>query len=325
MIVPRYWAEGRAQHREKGRQVTVRRFGWSNVSLGEAQANADSRAADALRQVLAGENLRKHEPKLAYNGADGVPIREEIVAEHGETVITRNSYGALCLNTPNALFADVDFLPPSTAPAGCVVILLLLMLSAWQARNEGSFKTFVGLAFLSAIAGSLIAWAAPRLFLLVNGGPEKLANRRLRRFVRSHPDWRIRLYRTPAGLRALVMHRTITPTEPEVSEFFAALGTDPLYVKMCQRQRCFRARVSPKPWRIGVASHLKPRPGIWPVRPEKLRERSEWLRAYDDKSTEYASCRFEKELGDGAVNPEVQVVQRLHDQYSRAESDLPIA
>ena len=155
--------------------------------------------------------------------------------------------------------------------------------------------------------------------------PKSWRCRRLLAFARSHPDWRIRLYRTPAGLRALVMHRTFSPTEPDVTAFFSALGTDPLYVKMCQRQRCFRARVSPKPWRIGIASHLKPRPGIWPVRPERLRERSEWLGAYDDTSTAYASCRFEKEIGDGPVNPQVQAVQRLHDQYSRAESDLPIA
>jgi len=36
-----------------------------------------------------------------------VPIREEIVSRHGDTIITRNSYGARCLNTPNALFADI--------------------------------------------------------------------------------------------------------------------------------------------------------------------------------------------------------------------------
>ncbi|MEQ1893799.1 MAG: hypothetical protein ABL998_14750, partial [Planctomycetota bacterium] len=33
--------------------------------------------------------------------AEGVPIREEIVSEHDAAVITRNGYGARCLNTPN--------------------------------------------------------------------------------------------------------------------------------------------------------------------------------------------------------------------------------
>ena len=325
MIVPRYWAEGSAKHRIQGRQTTVRRFGWSHSSLQDAQANADGRAAEALRRILAGEKLQPREPKVPYNGAEGVPIREEIVAEHGDTIITRNSYGALCLNTPNVLFADVDFAPPSTVQAGCSLMFLLLVPAVWQAWNAGSFKVFIGLAVLSAIVGQLLAWAGQKLYLLLSGGPQKLASRRLLSFIKSHPGWRIRLYRTPAGLRALVMHRTFDPCETDVTTFFSALGTDPLYVKMCQRQHCFRARVSPKPWRIGIASHMKPRPGIWPVRPEGLRERSEWLAVYDEKATAFAACRFERELGDGAVNPLAQAVQRLHDQLSRSESDLPIA
>src|SRR5262245_4963295 len=110
MIVPTFWAEGRIQHRHAGRQVTVRRFGWSDESQAEAQANADSRAREALDRILTGEKLPRREPKVAYNGAQGVPIREEIVARHREIVLTRNSYGALCLNTPNVLFADVDLI-----------------------------------------------------------------------------------------------------------------------------------------------------------------------------------------------------------------------
>ena len=31
MIVPQYWAEARTRHRDRNRQVTVRRFGWSDV------------------------------------------------------------------------------------------------------------------------------------------------------------------------------------------------------------------------------------------------------------------------------------------------------
>ncbi len=325
MIVPKYWAEGRAHHRASGRQTTIRRFGWSQTSESEAQANADARAAETLRRVLAGEKLLRREPKVAYNGAEGVPIREEIVAEHGETIITRNSYGALCLNTPNVLFADVDFTLPTTIKAGCLLMLVLLVPSIWQAWNAGSVKMFIGFVVLSLLLGQLIAWSGQKLFILLNGGSKNLAARRIRAFIGSHPDWRLRLYRTPAGLRVLAMHRTFQPGEAAVVDFFHALGTDPLYVKMCQRQHCFRARVSPKPWRIGIASHMKPRPGIWPVHPQRMRGRSEWLKAYDEKAVAFASCQFDSELGEGAVHPNVQIVQRLHDQLSRAESGLPIA
>lgn len=305
--------------------MTVRRFGWSQTSEGEAQANADARAADALRRVLAGERLIRREPRVAYNGAEGVPIREEIVAEHGETIITRNSYGALCLNSPDVLFADVDFEPRSTVQAGCLIMLLLLGASAWKAWDAGSFKMFLGLAVLSTFVGHLLAWIGQKAFLLLNGGAKNLAARRVRAFVASHRDWRLRLYRTPAGLRLLAMHRPFKPDEPAVAEFFQALGTDPLYVKMCQRQHCFRARVSPKPWRIGMDTHLKPRPGIWPVRSESLPARRAWIDAYHEKAAAYSSCQFDCEMGDGPVHPGVQAVQKLHDQLSRAESGLPSA
>ena len=37
-------------------------------------------------------------------GGIGLPIREEVLARNGDDVITRNSYGARCLNEPDVLF-----------------------------------------------------------------------------------------------------------------------------------------------------------------------------------------------------------------------------
>ncbi|HNB89667.1 MAG TPA: hypothetical protein PLP91_04700, partial [Plasticicumulans sp.] len=107
MIVPAYWAEARRQQRKEGRQITVRRYGWSDASQADAQQHAETRAGEALQRLLAGERLDRREPKQPYNGADGLPIREEIVERHGTAVVTRNSYGARCLNVPDVLFADI--------------------------------------------------------------------------------------------------------------------------------------------------------------------------------------------------------------------------
>lgn len=108
MIVPGYWAEARIRHRTRNKQITIRRFGWSDISLEDAQQRADHRAAEALAMSERDPSLLRREPKTPYNGADGVPIREEIVQRHGDNIVTRNGYGALCLNTANVLFADVD-------------------------------------------------------------------------------------------------------------------------------------------------------------------------------------------------------------------------
>src|SRR5436305_1374661 len=106
MIVPEYWAEARREVRHNRKQLIVRRFGWSDESVAAAQAHADARAQDALHAIADGQALPRSERRTNY-GVDGVPIREQIVERHGDIVLTRNSYGALCLNTPDVLFADI--------------------------------------------------------------------------------------------------------------------------------------------------------------------------------------------------------------------------
>lgn len=113
MLIPSYWAEASVKARRENRQMTIRRFGWSELNQEEAQHHAESRAQEALERLMAGEKLERREPKVAYNGAQGVPIREEVLSRHSDAVITRNLYGARCLNTPNVLFADIDFVVPS--------------------------------------------------------------------------------------------------------------------------------------------------------------------------------------------------------------------
>lgn len=325
MIVPKFWAEARTQHREKGKQVTVRRFGWSQSSLEEAQANAEARAADALRKLLAGAKLDRREPKVAYNGAEGVPIREEIVAEHGDTVITRNSYGALCLNTPDVLFADVDFQERLPEGTGCSVFFASFLLAVGLGMAYLSLWLFIGILILGGLCSVVVSPLTFKLKSLFRGGSERIAKTNLSSFMAAHPDWKLRLYRTPAGLRIMAMHRLFTATEPEVEGFFKALKSDPIYVTMCQRQQCFRARVSPKPWRIGIGDHLRPRRGVWPVHKEALPSRHAWIETYQAKAAKFAACRFEAELGQGATHEKARAVQQLHDQLCRADSGLPIA
>jgi hypothetical protein len=325
MIVPQFWAEARLRDEANGRQVTVRRFGWSDESPSDAQANADARAREALVRILSGERLPRRELKRAYNGSEGVPIREEIVERHGESIITRNSYGALCLNTPNVLFADIDF---TDQPSMRLVALSMALLSVvalaigWQLRV---WQLAIAGVIAAVLAAYPIARAWTRLLLSLTGGPEQQARRRIARFLEKHPDWHLRLYLTPAGLRVLALHQTFDPNEAAVTECFHKLGVDPIYARMCRRQNCFRARVSPKPWRLGIGQHMRPRPGIWPVDPERMPERRRWIAEYEQAAQRYASCRFLEAVGSGKVDPAAREVQLLHDQHSQANRALEIA
>lgn len=325
MIVPQFWAEGRAQDRQRGKQMTVRRFGWSDSSEEEAQANADVRAQEALQRLLAGEVLPRREPKTAYNGADGIPIREEILSRHGEAIVTRNSYGARCLNTPNVFFADIDF--PEKWQSGLTLVVCLFgfaaaALAAWLTDSKTAGGIVAGLAI---VFSGVIATFIQRARKQTAGDAETAARKRVRAFVAAQPGWNLRVYRTPAGLRLLAMHQTFDPTDVAVAKSFRGLGVDPIYAVMCFNQRCFRARVSPKPWRIGISAHLKPSPGVWPVRLDRMPLRQQWIEQYESTAEDFASCTFLESLGDGPIHADAKQVQELHDELCRATSRLPIA
>lgn len=325
MIIPQYWAEARAQEKQRGKQITVRRFGWSDTSQEEAQANADQRCDEALRQILSGVKLERREPKIAYNGAVGLPIREEIISRHGDTIISRNSYGALCLNTPDVLFIDIDYAESTPFKFTLGILAILALCAIYFAYLTNSTSIGISLAIVSVLLCYPLASFFYWFFIKIKGGLDRINLERIDRFLLQHPEWNLRLYKTPAGMRALVTHRAFAPDDPAVDECFNALGADPMYARMCQNQQCFRARVSPKPWRIGISDHMRPRSGNWPVSPERLPMRNDWISKYETAATAYAACKFICSKGSGNMHIDVAKVVELHDKMCKASSDLPIA
>lgn len=334
MLIPTYWAEARLQHRERKRTITLRRFGWSDIGDAEAQAHAEARVRDAMDRALAGETLPRRERRVAYNGAEGVPIREEIVERHGDSVITRNAYGALCLNTPNVLFADMDApkvrrsiwmgcLPPLIAVGIVVSVAAAFVPMTWGA---GVAFWLIGTLLLSILFEKTIdrVWFAPRRARAMRMW-EPQAKARVAAFLDTRPDWSVRLYRTPAGLRLLAMHRTFDPHDPEVAACFEALGVDPMYARMCVRQNCFRARLTPKPWRMGLSRLRAPYSAAWRPEYATLPERAAWIERYDREAQRYSACRHLEDRGSGTTHADAESVRVLHDLRCRAERDLPLA
>ena len=340
MLVPKFWAEARVQHRAGRKQVTVRRYGWSDASQQEAQANADARAKEALARILAGEKLHRRDHKIPYNGAEGLPIREEILSTHGDAVITRNSYGAHCLNTPSVLFADIDFPEPKYWPWHTATAILAVVLATvsyqWLRgsdtcceRSSWGGLLLIGLLVASFIVASLLVASIEKRFRsFLRARPTRLedaAMARIRAFSARQPTWGLRVYRTPAGIRVLASHATFNASQLEVAECFASLGVDPVYRQMCLNQQCFRARLTAKPWRAGISAHMRPRPGVWPINPVQVPARAKWVAEYERAALGFAACRFIETLGSGIVHPEVRSTVELHDAQCRAVSQLPLA
>jgi hypothetical protein len=318
MIIPSYWAEASLKQRIQTKQVTVKRFGWSNVSQQDAQAQAQTRAQDALSRILKGEKLNRRESKIAYNGADGLPIREEVLARHGEQVITRNSYGAHCLNSPDVFFVDVDYESALNTREYSLAILVfsgaLLPFAVWLQ----SWWLAAAIVLVSFVLGAVIVSAFKKMYRALNGGFAALAIKRIRKAIQSLSDWSIRVYETPAGIRLIVTHRLFDPSESAVQSFFQKVAADPLYKRMCLNQKCFRARLTAKPWRIGIGKSMQPHPGVWPVHPERLPIRQKWVSHYETKAQEFASCRYVMTLGTGVIHVDVAPVIELHDRLSKA-------
>lgn len=333
MIVPEYWAEAKATNRIDGRQVTLQRFGWSDESEDAARKHAEQRLAEAVARHRSGGKPLKRERKIPYNGADGVPIREEILKRSGDIVLTRNSYGAICLNTPDVLFADVDVSerPSMRLQTFSCLLLLAVLLGAVTATGfavEGGSLS-VPLAIGAIIASALLFGPFSRLIFnlrrKINGTQSDLARGRIRSFSSAHPDWHLRVYQTPAGFRILVMHTVFSSHDHEVASFFNSIGTDRMYALMCEKQNCFRARLTPKPWRVAYQHHLKPRPGVWPINPDRMPNRLKWIEGYERACAGYAACKFVEQMGSRTVDPKAERAREVHDNRCRAHEDLPIA
>jgi len=339
MIVPKFWAEGRVQQGIGRNQVTVRRYGWSDESPLNAQVNADVRAHEALARILSGEKLRRRERKVPYNGADGLPIREEILSTHGDAVITRNSYGAHCLNTPNVLVADVDLPEPKFRSARFMLFIVATLASlAFQfvrnfnagyqyqsERIQNLIELLVGVLIVYVVLLAIVERAVNKRFHARVADRENAALARIRHFSTRNPSWGLRVYRTPAGFRVLASHAIFAPDQPEVAQCFKAMGVDPIYARMCLNQHCFRARLSAKPWRMGSAWKQRRPYGVWPVKTEMLPARAAWAAEYERAAAGFAACRYLETMGNTAVPPDVHAVVELHDSRSRATSELPLA
>ena len=322
MIIPQYWAEAKItiQHEEK--QITIKRFGWSDLSMEDAQIHAEARKTEAVEKLKSRQDVRKFDHKIPYNSSEGLPIREEIIDQQNDVIITRNSYGALCLNTPDVLFADIDF---NDAPsrklyfAGLFALFLLCAVSALL------FKSWIVLGIGILFSIMISRQTAEKLLEIQHrfiSNPEQQGLALIRSFSQSHPTWHLRVYRTPKGFRVLVMHQIFDPRGDEAQLLFNALQADPNYVRMCKNQNCFRARISPKPWRIGIEAL---RSGVWPVQEDRLLDREIWITKYQSLAQKYASCKFIEQLGSQLTHPKVKHVQSIHDQYCNANLNLEIA
>lgn len=339
MLIPQYWAEATITCRNRYRHTAhIKRMGWSDVSQEDAQRMAQQRCEEALAKKQADPNVPWRDERVAYNGWDGLPIREEVLERAEDFVITRNTYGAACLNSPNVLFVDIDFTHPKPFESRSYVVWgwVLGMLAGagvfWLNGKQGDAGMFITVGvFVGVVLSFLLSYwlnqparaAYEQEKARFYGLETEACCQQVEQHARLNPGWNWRVYRTPHGMRLLATHQTFDPRSDEVQQCFDYFKADSLYASMCTLQNCFRARVSPKPWRMHMAA-MQPR-AVWPVPDEALRKRQKWVQEYEKEAVHFASCNFVYETGSGVVSPDVRATVKAHDSRSRALSDLPLA
>jgi hypothetical protein len=322
MKIPKYWAKAEAEETDgDGRKIAVCCWRWADESHAQAEQAALTAAKRAVASLLRGDRLDHY----AYGQT---PLREEVLNEvrdaAGEPLIavTRNRYGAIVLNTARAAFIDLDF-PPATAAATVRSLFAWLWSKPAKAVKEmGQAPTRPMISQGSRRFGSEPVPFFHRLAASPESQQEAEICNRLEQFTAERPACGFRVYRTCAGVRALATDDVFDPAAPTTLDMLHHLKADPLYVRLCKGQGCFRARLSPKPWRCGC----EPNRTLWPrenAAQKTLFER--WEAQYAANQEKYATCRLLGTIGNLRVHPELEPIIQLHDRLTRCQEDLPLA
>jgi hypothetical protein len=285
MNIFKYWAESHQDAIGPGnKKYFLLNWQGSDVSVEDARNKAVAHTGEIAQKLARGEPLERY-------GYSDRPLREEIkeaVVTLFKTevgIVTRNAYGSLVLNSTTAMFIDID-IPGMDQP-----------------RRGGLF----------------------------GGGKESFNPDSYMPSVRNVEDWAgrhshfaVRIYATFAGLRCLITNTVFNPKSDEALRIMQDLKSDPLYVRLCIAQECFRARLTPKPWRCGMrqpAGRLR-----FPREDARIEgEYRAWEKKYEAAAAKYSTCRMIRHLGPQDVHPDIEPILALHDRTTCIESKLPLA
>jgi hypothetical protein len=205
-------------------------------------------------------------------------IREEIIEElNPRNLVSRNRYCALVLNSEDTCFIDIDAVPLTWSR-------LVRFLTSFRFRSEEE-------AMLDVVR-DLAAWP-------------------------KYQGLSFRVYRTRKGFRVIAMGRLFEPRAPETTALFRDFQADRLYARLCWRQNCFRARLTPKASRMRLPGHKV----TFPRAEAEQAAIAEWLSGYEARSVKYAVCHY---LGTIGLEGDSHIVS-YHDRMTKAHQALTLA
>lgn len=345
MELPQHWVKAErfsAGLGQRGGVLSV--WGWSSESEDDARLLARARLTEALGRVAlerGSTDANGYYPRMPLRE----PVLERVESGSGALmgVVTRNRMGCEVLCTDLLFIADIDvpgleeesrehsddLRDRGAQPASGIR-------PALGASSEGGVGRRIRRFLQRAVTGD----PSPTPMTLGDhsgdaagsstgeagaaSGPsdtEVAACEPVWDFAGRHPDLGVRLYRTAAGLRVLLVGAGVAPGSDRARELLTELGSDPLYVELCRTHDSYRARLTPKPYRVGVDAL----PVRWPYGDDRTRSiAADWVVDYDAAASGHAVCRLVSASG-AVPGPDEQRLVSLHDRRCRTGEDLPLA
>lgn len=198
-------------------------------------------------------------------------IIEEIVETLSpESIVTRNRYGARILNTQEIAIFDIDAFPPPRS-----------------SKLSEFFRRFFGYG------------AMP------HKTPKEATFEHISRVLASK-NFPSRIYETAAGFRVLINAGMLSPKSDSFRVLARQLRADVNYTRLCAKQNCFRARLTPKPYRAQIPACRY----HWPQSPEEYARNQAWVKNYEMRAREFSVCRLVHACGNDFAT---HALVRFHD------------
>ncbi|USN99800.1 MAG: hypothetical protein H6810_03830 [Phycisphaeraceae bacterium] len=192
--------------------------------------------------------------------------------------LTVNRYGATILNTARLAIVDVD-LPRDNPGVG------------------GLFRALFGKKKAEA--------SSPR-----DQRIESVAA-----WVRAGGGRGARVYETAGGLRHILLGEAMDPCADDTRRVLRGLDADPIYARLCKGQRCYRARLTPKPWRVGMNDPHLNYEKLTSIDPGMKQRVDAWFESYEQASAGFGVCRLVETFG---REPSDEITMRLVREHDEA-------
>lgn len=126
-----------------------------------------------------------------------------------------------------------------------------------------------------------------------------------------------RIYETHSGIRLIISGKPLPPSSAESKTLLKTFNSDWLYQILCAKQDCYRARLTPKPYRIKCKAHRV----IFPRDEEQQSQLELWVKTYEQHAAKFGVCKFVKQIGDEIPNK----IIKLHDSETGAYKSIKLA